>query len=569
MAHSPFLKARTISDAILHFLDSDNKSADIIFRSNVDQEYAYKYTEIIERALSYAYHLKLSGLNRMDRVVIILSTRPEYVYSFFGALLAGGIPVPVSPPSGFRDQTHYIDRISFICSNCQAKFMIFSESDLPFSQRIKLKIDESCKYMEVSACDHVGMSHYDYDAPDPDDVCFIQYTSGSTGIPKGVPLTHKNIVTNIKGIIAGINGGMNEVFVSWLPLYHDMGLVGGILFPMLCNYNLILFPPEAFVFDPIRWFRYITIYKGTLATGNNFAFARCVQKIRDDDLKGIDLSTWRVAWNGSEPISYKTIESFNTRFKKVGFRETTMLPCYGLAEATLAVTFAPVDEKPKYMSFDRNKIYNENRAVPVENGNKDMINPIGYISVGSCIPTISMKIVGSDNNALQEGNIGEICIHGDSVMKNYYGDDETSRDHYHERWFKTGDLGFIYKGELYITGRKKELIIIRGKNFFPVDIETVVKHNNKMCLNAIAFGFIDEHGGDERLAIVYEASEENDEANDRIKKRMQQNLLANLGIRANKIIHTPPKTLPKTANGKIKRLLCKDMFLYSNKNYAL
>lgn len=550
-------KMQTIVDTLIK-ASGGNSPLSVAFRTLTGAERRFTYNDIFRHSLTFAGHLKNKGLNAGDRVAIILSTCPEFAFAFFGTVIIGGIPVPVAPPLfGLKDMNYYMNRVDFILKDSGSKFLVSTGSDILLFQENKQCINKSFQYINVSGINFHEQKNTDYVLPDPDQVCYIQYTSGSTGAPKGVALTHDNIVKNIEGIGRAVQEQERECVVSWLPLYHDMGLVGGLLFPVYHNASLVLMPPELFVAKPLKWLEYITFYRATMSPGNNFAFAYCLTKIKEDDLHHLDLSSWRVAFNGSEPIDINVIEKFYEKFKRAGYRKTTMLPCYGLAEATLGVTLASVHEEPRSLSCDSVVLYLGAKIKPKNRGP----GSTRLVSVGKPICGLEINIFGEDGEELEEGFVGRIGVAGGTVMKGYVRDFGYEKDLYMDKWLITGDTGFVYDDNLYITGREKEMIIVRGKNFSLVDIENVLNGTGGITDALAAFGYKDPENGSELLGIVIETKEKDTAVLDNIKEQIRRKVLNDFGFQPQKIVFTPPHSIPRTINGKIRRNYCGEYFV--------
>ncbi len=552
------LYRNSIIDSLIHA--SNNNECTLYFRTNSRKELVYSYNDMWKGAMAFAQHVKEKGLNNGDKVVIVMNTSPEYIFSFYGVLLAGGIPIPAAPPAlGLRDLNYYMSRINSILDNSEAKFITAFESDIVTFQQKLMPDKQGYKFISVDNIDFIKDVNIDYYEPKLDDICFIQYTSGSTNEPKGVPLTHKNILANIEGIGKAINVTTNESGLSWLPLYHDMGLIGGMLLPMHYMFNKLVLMSPMLLAKPLYWLKYITEYKSTISPGNNFAYKICVNKISEEDIRNLDLSSWRVAFNGSEPIDPIIINNFCDKFKSVGFKKSTMLPCYGLAEATLGVTFPAQGQEPFVLEFDNDNLFLGAKVQLFNKENNENKISRRLLSLGKPMDCLEVKIFNTDNEELPEGNIGRICIKGSCVMSGYYNKD--SSEHFlHDGWLKTGDIGFIHDGNLYFTGREKELVIIRGKNYSAVDIENVIKNAEGEDVFCVAFSYFDAEKGNESLGIVFETDLKDDMSIEMLKSNIQKALLNTMQIRAEKIISVPAKSIPKTFNGKVRRLECVNLY---------
>lgn len=547
------LNKKSIIESLMNAVEKNESQ--VIIRTESGKAIQFSYPQILNRSLAFAYHLKMRGIKLHDRVLIVLSTSPEFIFSFYGVLLAGGIPVPVAPPSyGLRDLTYYLLRLKAIIQNSDAGFVAAYKSDYnAFSDKIDLTLKKHISYDDIDFNENVDTDIY---MPKPDDICFIQYTSGSTGTTKGVPLSHRNILDNIEGIGMAMKVTDDERGLSWMPLYHDMGLIGGMLLPMHYSFTTMVFMAPMLLLKPIFWLKYISEYKTTISPGNNFAFNICVKKISEEEKSMLDLSCWRVALNGSEPIDINIVEKFYEKFKSVGFKKETMMPCYGLAEATLGVTFSPVDEEPRVIECSGDNLYEGATIKVVDGATDNEKNTVKLISLGTRVHCLDVKIFDDEFNELPEGRIGKIHVKGSSVMKGYFSTKGCSQDGFNDGWFYTGDIGFIYKGDLYFTGREKELVIIRGKNYSAVDIESIIKRIDGVNLNCAAFGYKNPQKGWESLGIVFESKENDNESFESLKTIIQKEIISNFDIRPERIIKVPPKTIPMTLNGKIRRTDC-------------
>jgi len=540
---------------------ASDQECKIIFRTSIHQENSYSYADILEGAKAVARHFLKMGIPSKSRVIIILPTCVEFQYCFYGAMLAGCIPVPVAPVSfGTQDAEYYNNRLSSVINNSDCHHIISFERDInTLTDRLGFKpvdINFTClEHIEFTSSDG-----FDYCRPQLDDICFIQYTSGSTGSePKGVPLTHRNVLANLEGMGAAQDMGPSDKIVSWMPLYHDMGLLGAMLLSVHYSLKKLILIAPIMIARPIIWLKYITDHQMTLTLGNNFSYRLCVKKISDKDTSTLNLESLRLAFNGSEPIDVGVIEEFNAKFGPVGFKKAAMMPCYGLAEATLGVTFSPVLEEPKILEVDSGQLSYGSTVKPILS--KDALqNTVKLVALGSPLFCLQVKILDYQGKTLPDMVVGKIYISGDSVMNGYYVDGGYDRSRFEGDWFFTGDLGFLYDGNLYFTGREKELIIIRGENYSAIDIENVVNstENIDFDYNSIACSINMDHG--ESLAILIETKETLQEKLQSLMDVVQLRLLECMGIKASRISIVPPKSIPLTLNGKIRRRECSNFF---------
>jgi acyl-CoA synthetase (AMP-forming)/AMP-acid ligase II len=537
-------------------------TSELIFMVNHRKTFTYTYQDIWNGSLSFAKKLKRIKLAIGETVIMVLPTSAEFQFCFYGTLLAGGIPVPIAtPPFGGKNMDYYLERIEAILENSQAKTIVAEKTDVTIFQE-KLHLDTiKYSFIDVMDCaDDTSEEDFIYHQPNAEDICFIQYTSGSTNNkPKGVPLTHRNIMANIEGIAAAVAVQDVERGLSWMPLYHDMGLIGGMLLPLHFNFEKMVFLNPILLAKPILWLKAISDHKATISPGNNFSFHHCVKKVTEQEKKQLDLSNWRVAFNGSEPIDINIIRDFSTKFQDVGFKKDTMTPCYGLAEATLGVTFPSAEEKVKVVAFNHENLFVGSKVTTNQNVKKAN-QAIQLLSLGKPANCVEVGIFDQDGNHLEETYIGRICVKGLSVIKGYYSTDWGSLPDIKEDWLVTGDIGFLYEGNLYFVGREKELVVIRGKNYSAVDIETLLRGELGAEFSCAACGYFDTGKSRECLGIVFESEETDPTILAQLKNKIQKIVMQYFGIYADMVIPIPLKSIPKTMNGKVRRMECIQLF---------
>jgi len=507
-----------------------------------------------------------------DRIILIFNPGFDFIVSFLACLFSGVVAVPLYPAGKNKTKE---DTLLHILADCRPHCILTSEdlietlSDLAIPDSLNLSI---LAIKDVSQS--LNKSQSDYYLPYPEDLAFLQYTSGSTGKPKGVMVTHQNLVANQLQIqkISGHN--RHSVGVCWLPPYHDMGLIGGILQPLFVGCHIILMAPSAFITKPLTWLKALSDYQATTACAPNFAFDLCVSRVNQEQAACLDLSRLSVIFNGAEPISITTIDSFSEHFKVSGFNKQAFLPCYGMAESTLIITGRKGIETLKI----DNQALKKHRVVQTDDINKST----ELVSCGSPVEGLKMAIVDSlTGKSVSDGQINEIWVSGPNVAAGYWNKPELSKEVFagalkndSRRWLKTGDLGFIKNKQLYISGRQKELIIIRGKNYYPHDIEALIfQHFPEIRNNGVAsFSFIPQnidanliHPNEEHLAIVCELERKTFRKVEHLKLCLAINQLitGKLEITPYSIILTKPAALPKTTSGKIRRFECRNRMLDS------
>jgi acyl-CoA synthetase (AMP-forming)/AMP-acid ligase II len=398
------------------------------------------------------------------------------------------------------------------------------------------------------------------DAPKPravgEDPAFIQYTSGSTGHPKGVLLAHENLVSNIHAIGQASRIGRKDVVVSWLPLYHDMGLIGALLFSIYWRMPLVLMPPTAFLLKPSRWLWAIHRHRGTMSPAPNFGYALCVKRVRPQEREGLDLSCWRLAMNGAEPVNVRTVVDFQRTFAPHGFQTLAMLPVYGLAESSLAVTFPDPGEPLRFEVVDRAALA-AGQAVIARGAGSTAI-----MSVGRAVPGHEVVVVDERGNPVAEREVGHIVVRGPSVMQGYFRDEAATELVMVDGWLWTGDLGYVSHGELFVTGRAKDLIIVRGKNHYAEDLEAVAERIEGVRAGGVAaFGIYDEGRAQDLVVMVCESRTEKESARLALVEKIATTVQQHCGIHVDEVVLVPPGTIPKTSSGKRQRALCRELYL--------
>lgn len=515
-------------------------------------------SDILEGARKVAVYLRNRGLEPGDKVIILLMTSDVFTDAFFGTILAGGIPVPASPPMTFGDIGKYLMNMRHIVRNSEARFMIA----FPRIRKVigSVLADDNDLREFILAGDITAEKPLRPGFPSlhADDPAFIQYTSGTTNLPKGVVLSHRALLSNAHGIGRGIDIQPEDMGVTWLPLFHDMGLIGCLLSALYNQAGLTVMMPESFVMSPYTWLHNITTYRGTVIVAPNFAYHLCANRISDEELATLDLGSLKVALNGAEPVDLRTLRKFGERFAPVGFRGDINFPVYGMAENCLAATFPELGQPVEVVPVDRERLECQGEATPASG---DDPSPFNAVSVGAPLAGQQVAIQGEEKAFALECQVGEIIIKSPSLMQGYHHNEEESAKVLENGWLHTGDLGFIKGGRLFITGRAKEMIIKRGRNFYPYDIERVasrVPGVRKGCL--AAFATPNPDAGTEDLVLVAETRETDERRKRHIEQAIASEVLGCIGIKPDRTILVPPRTIPKTSSGKLQRLLCRQRY---------
>jgi len=525
--------------------------------------------ELYERGSTVASELRQRGLEPGQTVAIMLPTCAEFFYTFAGILLAGGIPVPLYPPFRADRIAEYATRQANILRNAESRFLITFRQAESLARLLQPRVPTLRAVLNAERVASPPIR----EAPAPqrwrpvknlsysargEDIALLQYTSGSTGDPKGVTLTHRNLLANIGSIVAGFEVRPDDVVVSWLPLYHDMGLIGAWLAPLCFGVPVVVMSPIAFLARPERWLRAISRHRGTLSPAPNFAYELCVRKIADQDLEGLDLSSWRAALNGAEPVQASTLKRFEGRFRPYGFRREAFLPVYGLAEAALAVSAPKMGAGYKVDRVEREALESEDRAIPAGPGDAAALE---FVSAGRPLPDVAVKIVTVDGRDLEERIEGSLWFRGPSATSGYYRNPAATRDLMREEgWLDSGDRAYLADGEIYITGRAKDVIIKAGHNLYPHEIEEVVGRVAGVrpgCV--VAFGAPDERSGTERFVVAVEARNISDRK--RIVAEVTREVDQAIGMPPDLVDVIPPHSIPKTSSGKLRRSETRRLFL--------
>ena len=548
--------------------DRPDKIAYTFLNKKDNEEISIDYQELDRQARAIATILQ-NRKTRGERVLLLYQPGLEFIAAFFGCLYAEAIAVPVYSPK--RDR--YNNPLQAIIADAEATVVLTTTAILSnFAKNLKsepILTNLDCITTDNIDCDLAC----DWQIPhiNKDTLAFLQYTSGSTGTPKGVMVSHGNLLHNQRLIQQGFGHTSDTIVVGWLPVYHDMGLIGNILQPLYLGIPCIMMSPMMFLQRPILWLQTISRYKATTSGAPNFAYDLCVDKIKPEQLADLDLSSWQVAFTGAEPVRAATLERFARTFSVCGFRREAFYPCYGMAETTLFVSGGLQTEAPIIRLVDGTEL-SKNRVVFTDDSDTDALAIVGC--GGSWL---EQKIAIVDPQSLTEcrdKEVGEIWVSGESVTQGYWKKPNLTQQAFNasiqdretEAFFRTGDMGFIDNGELFITGRIKDVIIIRGQNHYPQDIELTVQKSHPALQPASGAAFSVEIKGEERLVIVQE-----------VKRTYLRNLnvkevVGNIvqatreqhGLQVYTAILVKTGSIPKTSSGKIQRHACKDRFLKGN-----
>jgi fatty-acyl-CoA synthase len=514
------------------------------------EERVVGYDALWVEAKRRAQALRDLGLEKGDRVALILPEPDEFVLTFIGALAGGIVAVPIYPPQTLAKMEAYGDTVRHVLAASGAKALVTNEALSPMIEEHLLAAGGS-RAMVVLERDVRGaddaLAVLDPPPVSLEDLAFLQFTSGSTSRPKGVMVTHRNLSVNSHAIMFdGLKSTPADKGVSWLPLYHDMGLIGFVIAPLYALVQVMFLPTMAFIRRPSLWLDAIHRFRGTITFAPNFAFALATRAVTESQAKAWDLSCMRALGCGAEPIQADVLRAFLDRFAKQKLRPESILPSYGMAEATLAITFWDVDAEIKTDRVDVEAM-RAGRAKTHDGGPGQSLE---LVSCGRAFPGHEIAIVGEGGRHLGEREVGEIWLRGPSVTKGYFGDAASTEETFGGGWLRTGDLGYIAGGDLYICGRAKDLIILNGKNYYPQDIERAVsKVEGIRDGQCVAFSRLDASGA-ETAVVVAEARKI---AGGALAQAIVSAVRGELGLHVAEVCLIKRGTLPKTSSGKVRR----------------
>ncbi|MEH2283662.1 MAG: amino acid adenylation domain-containing protein [Nostoc sp.] len=520
------------------------------------------YQELDRRSRRIAAQLQALGLTG-ERALLLYPAGLDFLVAFFGCLYAGVVAVTAYPPRNERNTP----RIQAISIDAQAAIALTTTEILPTVQSL-MSQKTDLKSLQWLTTDNLALGIEDaWQQPsiDRDTLAFLQYTSGSTGTPKGVMISHGNLLHNAATTYQFMEHSPESKFVTWLPMYHDMGLIGGILQPLYGGFPCIIMPPASFLQRPYRWLQAISDYKGTTSGGPNFAYQLCTEKITPEQKETLDLSSWSVAFNGAEPIRYDTLERFAAAFADCGFRKEAFYPCYGMAETTLMVSGVQKATSPIIKTVQKSAL-ESNRVVESSVNNEDISH---FVSCGRVIPQMEVAIANPETlSSCKSSEIGEIWVSGASVGQGYWNRFQETTETFHAYlsdtgvgpFLRTGDLGFLQNSELFITGRAKDLIIIRGRNLYPQDIELTAERSHPSLRSGASAAFTVEVNNEEKLIIVQELEFRAKPNLEEVVSAIRQAITEEHEVQVYAVVLIKPGSIPKTSSGKIQRRTTRAQF---------
>lgn len=528
------------SSALIHFADEKGNLKSI------------SHAELVQKARRVAAGLHRAGVKSGEPVVLVATEPESAIVVILGCMMAGCPPAPIYPPQNIAAVPLFLKYVKHVADRAEASFFI--ADDQPF--RIAGGVTKQSKSLRGMTRTGSLLSgdfrDFSFNGKTENPIAFLQFTSGSTSIPKGVLVTHEGLAENLRMIREACDMNERSSVVTWLPVYHDMGLIGTVLNALTLPCNLVVLPPLLFLKKPRLWLELITQYHGTHTAAPNFAYGLCARRIVEP--RGVDLRSMTTFICGAEPVLPRTMEAFVQNFQVSGLSPGAMVPAYGLAEATLAVTFSPHGRGLASESVDRDKLSTERSAVLSADDNQNL----RIASCGIPMRGLEVRIASDAGAALPDRSVGEIQIKGSSVTPGYIGDPQTTRDsRTADGWLRTGDLGYMVSNELFPCGRLKEIVIIRGKKYHAHDLENLASEVHGVRTgNVVAFS--SQRNGSESLIVVAESR--HPEKNENLGKQVRAHIAESMGISPDEVMIVPAGTLPKTSSGKLKRLETRELF---------
>jgi 1-acyl-sn-glycerol-3-phosphate acyltransferase len=516
------------------------------------------YGELAREARAVAASLVEVDVATGDRIALMLPTSPEFFIAFFGILYAGAVPVPIYPPMQLSKIEEFMRRQAGILRNARARILVTIPEGLRSASLLRrlvptLDAVRSVESLTAEAAEiQLPILH------DASATALIQYTSGSTGDPKGVVLSHANLLANIRAMGRVIEATSADVFVSWLPLYHDMGLIGAWLGSLYFAASLYVMSPVSFLARPQSWLWAMHRFRATISAAPNFAFELCATKIDDADLEGLDLSTLRLLANGAEPISVNSLRQFTERFARFGFRSEAMAPVYGLAECAVALAMPPPGRSPIVDRVNRETLSLKGRAEPASAEDKNAIEIVGC---GQPLPDHELRVVDDLGREVADRNEGRLEFRGPSATSGYFRNEAKTRALFHDGWLDSGDRAYIANADVFITGRTKDIIIRAGQHIYPQELEDAVGDIPGLRKGGVAvLGILDQASGTERVIVVAETDKTDPVVREKLRAKAQHAATEIIGAPPEEIVFVAPGGVPKTSSGKIRRAAAKELY---------
>ena len=533
---------------------------------NGQEDQPITYCQLVEGAGAWTRTFELAGIQPGEVVVLILQHSLDLIFAYWGTILHGAIPSIMPFLTEKLQPERYRTDLSALVGITRPECIVTYRE---FAQEVAAALPEGSSVRKVIVSDELQPSAgIDTDSfrglqRSAQDIVLLQHSSGTTGLQKGVALSHGAVLNQLESYSQALHINESDVIVSWLPLYHDMGLIAGFLMPILKGIPLVLLSPFEWVRAPARLMQAVTKYRGTLSWLPNFAYNFCAQKTRDRDLEGVNLSTWRAVSNCSEPMRYDSHQAFLKRFEPYGFKESALCTCYAMAENVFAVTQGGIDAPSVVDEIDREAMQSQKLAIPAEEGKPS----VKMVSTGRPIRKVKVKVVDEHGHDVPDRQIGEVILQSDSMLTGYYHRPDATEKAIKNGWYFTGDYGYKVGEEVFVAGRKKEMIIVGGKNVYPMDLEELAMEVPGVHAGrVVAFGVFNEAAGTEDVVIVAEVDVKDQEARDVIGDAIRQTVTRGSAIALRHVYLVDSRWLIKTSSGKNARTSNKEKYLKETQN---
>lgn len=531
----------------------------VLLSGKEDQPISYR--QLIDGAAAWDQALTRTGILPGEVVVLIQQHSLELIYAYWGTILHGSIP-SIMPflTEKLLPERYRADLSALVGITRPEAIITYRE----FEPEVRAALGEGTSVRRILVSDEVvpvvGFAPHSFGGLQrkSEDIVLLQHSSGTTGLQKGVALSHLAVINQLEVYSKTLKLNSQDVIVSWLPLYHDMGLIAGFLMPVLMRVPLVLLSPFEWVRAPYKLMQAVTRYHGTLSWLPNFAYNFCAQKIRDRDLEGVDLSSWRAVSNCSEPMRYESQQAFARRFAAYGLNPAALCTSYAMAENVFAVTEGGIDGPVAVDEIDREAMQVERKAIPALPGRPSL----KMLSAGRPLANTQVRVLDEDRHELPDRSVGELALHSDCMLSEYYHRPDATEKAFHEGWYLTGDFGYKADGQVYVAGRKKEMIIVGGKNVYPMDLEELAMEVPGVHAGrVVAFGLFNESAGTEDVVIVAEVDTQDEAQREQIADAIRQTVTRGSAIALRYVHLVDKKWLIKTSSGKNARLANKEKFL--------
>jgi fatty-acyl-CoA synthase len=522
------------------------------FITSDGQEQVFSFDDLREEAMNRAAHFRALGLKKGDRVALVMPEGQDFVPTFLGAVWAGVIPVPLYPPLSLGKLDSYIDGLVAIMNRAEPTYLATTAKleQVLWSAAARVPALKGVVTAETLTTPAPAKASRERESVSGDDIVFLQFTSGSTSLPKGVEVTHASLRANAHSIIVdGLKCDASDMGVSWLPLYHDMGLIGFVLSPIFHDVQVTFIPTLSFVRNATMWLDVIHRKRGTITFAPNFAYALATKRAKPEQLQKWDLSCMKAFGCGAEPINPATLRAFVEKMAPAGLKPEALLPCYGMAEATLAISFIGLQDTLSTDVIDKDAYQANKKAEPVHVSALETSKGLEFVNCGRCFPGHDVGAFDDQGRRLKDRQVGELWVTGPSIARGYFKDAEATQRTFGGGWLRTGDLGYLVNGNVYITGRKKDLIIVNGRNYDPQRIEWIADDVPEVRRGSTVAFSVPGQTSEDLIVVVESRTQKPEELKELVKQRINEQLQ----LTASDIVVAAPGSLPKTSSGKLQR----------------